>query len=714
MARIHGILNNASGVRPNTKIVLEAAKTTSDVVIYAPDQTITTDASGNYDFECKPSFYNVTIIQPGFPREKVGIIQVYSDSVDGSLNEFLTTFKPDDLTPQILKDCIAARDAAEAAAKIAQEESGKVVNATKLGLQVNNLHTTRDAITWKAGLYVEDPAQLYVHDGVEYLPNPKAAQFPFTTGATFNHDNWVLSELMTVKLSNKLVNAMPFVSFIFDDGYESHYSKVVPEFKKRGLTCGFALVPSLLNDNLRVTTNQMLEAQRDGFEIINHSLHHVNISGDTYGFKFAETEINGGMDELRVQGFDCKGFVAAYSVVNDQYKSILPAYHQYAFTAPPASGINNRFTDKYSLNRVSFVGHTLEQLKGFIDNAIDNNSYLCFYEHDMTDSLMMDLVELLDYCKSKNVDVVNPIDAITRTNYLTDVEEVDVYPAFSIDCNIDKFSVIPYGNSAQITNVTENSARLDINGSSGYVLLQASVNVEKYAGNVITFSISESKTAGSVKTNNTIGINAYNSSGTKIDGVEQGSYAFDSKYRRFYVTCYIPEDAKTITVFQRIYPNGSGIKINLKDPAINISTSRMDIGATPFFDTAVNKILLPSNTLSSTWGGISLTNRSSELWEIVDGSSVNIKQNCTLRFSLTLCTLESQQNGLGLLRVSSPSDNRSSLSISPISIHSNGACGNIQFTSKLKGGDSVSFGGLVRSGSVTFDGNLNSLEINEL
>lgn len=123
MALIAGTLNNASGVRPNTKIILTAYKTTSDVVMLAPDTTIITSAKGAYSFECKPSFYNVRIQQPGYPCENVGIIQVYSDSVTGTINDFLTVFKPDDLTPEILKQCITAMVAAETAAKNAADDA---------------------------------------------------------------------------------------------------------------------------------------------------------------------------------------------------------------------------------------------------------------------------------------------------------------------------------------------------------------------------------------------------------------------------------------------------------------------------------------------------------------------------------------------------------------------------------------------------------------
>lgn len=52
--------------------------------------------------------------------------------------------------------------------------------------QVNNLHTKRDAIEWRSGLRVTDELQLYVHDGIEYLPDSGAV--PFTTSGSFESD----------------------------------------------------------------------------------------------------------------------------------------------------------------------------------------------------------------------------------------------------------------------------------------------------------------------------------------------------------------------------------------------------------------------------------------------------------------------------------------------------------------------------------------------
>lgn len=138
MATISGILKNASGVRPNTKIILTAYKTTSYVVTLAPDTTIITDANGAYSFVCNPSFYNVRIQQPGYPCENVGIIQVYSDSVDGTINDFLTNLKPDDLTPEIVKEVLQYRNEAIAAATEAKESEINAKSSSDSALASKN------------------------------------------------------------------------------------------------------------------------------------------------------------------------------------------------------------------------------------------------------------------------------------------------------------------------------------------------------------------------------------------------------------------------------------------------------------------------------------------------------------------------------------------------------------------------------------------------
>lgn len=116
---ISGVLRRASGVRANTKIILRAIKTSKKVIIYAPDTTIVTDASGNYSFNCEPCLYQVQIQEPGMQREAVGVIGVYIDSDPGDLESFLTQLKETDLTPEVVSLVVASAKAAKKSAEIA-------------------------------------------------------------------------------------------------------------------------------------------------------------------------------------------------------------------------------------------------------------------------------------------------------------------------------------------------------------------------------------------------------------------------------------------------------------------------------------------------------------------------------------------------------------------------------------------------------------------
>lgn len=144
MATISGTLKNASGVRPNTKIILTAYKTTSAVVTLAPDTAIITDANGAYSFVCNSSCYNVRIQQPGHPCENVGTIQVYSDSVDGDLNQYLTNFNPDHLTPEI------EREMRRLALEAAQSASAALTSQTKTkASEVNAKDSETKSLSYK-------------------------------------------------------------------------------------------------------------------------------------------------------------------------------------------------------------------------------------------------------------------------------------------------------------------------------------------------------------------------------------------------------------------------------------------------------------------------------------------------------------------------------------------------------------------------------------
>lgn len=102
MPVISGTLKDGAGIPvPDCQIILGALNTTSAVIV-------TTTASvgvkaGQYHLDAQPGRYDVTLAISGSPPHKVGVIDVYADSKDGTLNDYLTALTGDYVTPDRLK-----------------------------------------------------------------------------------------------------------------------------------------------------------------------------------------------------------------------------------------------------------------------------------------------------------------------------------------------------------------------------------------------------------------------------------------------------------------------------------------------------------------------------------------------------------------------------------------------------------------------------------
>lgn len=123
MTIISGTLKDGAGQPvPDCTIILKAMNTTSAVIV-TTTASIGTNA-GQYHFEASPARYEVVLVISGRQPQKVGTIDVYADSGDGTLNDFLTKVSGDYLTPDIMKrfEQLAqkAGDAAEQAGKAAE------------------------------------------------------------------------------------------------------------------------------------------------------------------------------------------------------------------------------------------------------------------------------------------------------------------------------------------------------------------------------------------------------------------------------------------------------------------------------------------------------------------------------------------------------------------------------------------------------------------
>ncbi|WP_260523938.1 prophage tail fiber N-terminal domain-containing protein [Serratia sp. PL7] len=134
MTVISDVLRGPYGdIQPNVIITMQAKGTTARVLTSNRSSTVT-DAAGKYSMTVFPGEYEVTVSTLGH----VGDIRVLTDSVNGTLNDFLISPpKPDELTPEVVRtvDTMRAESAASAAAAKTSENNAAatLANAVKKG-----------------------------------------------------------------------------------------------------------------------------------------------------------------------------------------------------------------------------------------------------------------------------------------------------------------------------------------------------------------------------------------------------------------------------------------------------------------------------------------------------------------------------------------------------------------------------------------------------
>ncbi|EAM7059998.1 hypothetical protein E3H06_25615 [Salmonella enterica] len=125
MPIISGTLRDGAG-HPvaDCNIILKALNTTN-AVIMTTTASVGTNA-GQYRIDALPGRYEVTLAVETWPPQKVGVINVYADSPDGSLNDFLTAVSGDYLMPDVMKRFEQLTRQAEASAGQVAQTAGDV------------------------------------------------------------------------------------------------------------------------------------------------------------------------------------------------------------------------------------------------------------------------------------------------------------------------------------------------------------------------------------------------------------------------------------------------------------------------------------------------------------------------------------------------------------------------------------------------------------
>lgn len=109
MAKLSGkLIDGASQIIADAVIELRSLKNTNTVLNKVISTTTTKE--GFYSINAQIGKYEVVIVRSGFSPASVGIIDIYADSLDGSLNDYLLNPNENEITPEILAQVSALRD----------------------------------------------------------------------------------------------------------------------------------------------------------------------------------------------------------------------------------------------------------------------------------------------------------------------------------------------------------------------------------------------------------------------------------------------------------------------------------------------------------------------------------------------------------------------------------------------------------------------------
>ena len=196
---------------------------------------------------------------------------------------------------------------------------------------------------------------------------------------------------------NKFVKGI--VSITFDDGWKSAFvnampvldAAVSPNYPKGLKTTHYVITgPSLLNPEKYANymkMSQLTALHRNGHDIAAHTRTHVNlleIAGDE---KRLANELRGAAIDLAKAGFGRPASIAyPYGKHDGHIKVAAAKTYQAARTV--SRGLNYADSDRFALRTQLIQRHTtVEEIKGWIDDAIDHRGWLILSLHQVAPTL---------------------------------------------------------------------------------------------------------------------------------------------------------------------------------------------------------------------------------------------------------------------------------------------------------------------------------------
>lgn len=301
----------------------------------------------------------------------------------------------------------------------------------------------------------------------------------------------------------------PMVTFLDDDGTKKVLDRLKPLAVEKDVTFSLAIISNFMlgigqDGSLAPGGYMDVDEVRDlrdnyNFEIQSHSESHPSIA--TVSEEQQWDEISNSHKTLNRLGFDVEYLIYPYGSHDKSVREKVSKVYRGALGT--SAGINTVPIRTFSSRRVAlgaFAGageNTLEYYKSQVDAAIANNDWLVFMLHvgnpGHDDTQQGYLSQVIDYCKTKGVDIVSVKEGYERAGNVLDIEDQSLYIARDGTNNIRD---LVYGKADTLTGLSQfNGDSLPKSFSKGKVTVSEifagadiATTPNKKKGRLITYS----------------------------------------------------------------------------------------------------------------------------------------------------------------------------------------------------------------------------------
>jgi peptidoglycan/xylan/chitin deacetylase (PgdA/CDA1 family) len=261
------------------------------------------------------------------------------------------------------------------------------------------------------------------------------------------------------------------IVFCFDDGYSSIYTKVFPYFQSKGIVGTDNIVTDSVGSSNFTTWEELTTMYNAGWEMASHSKQHVDLTG--LNAQALDDQLRLSKEALTSHGFDVVSMIYPFGINNQTVKSATGKYYKYGraagvYTIQGIDGFDYAVMP-FPIRRYEIPGNSegtnFNAAKGYIDYALAHKRIVIFYYHNVSDSELVTIGQIVDYVNSINMPVYTLREACeTYANIIDIIDQNTGDPSLAIGVN---GAVVCSIKQLRINNVLYPNQLLDIAAFAG-------------------------------------------------------------------------------------------------------------------------------------------------------------------------------------------------------------------------------------------------------